>query len=415
MMKKYLDTIVLALVLILIPVSPAKANGRVIIISDSNHGSKENADFKAQIKKVLNQQKEKSPFLYFEENRFIDSPAQNLYSVETLAGDSELDFISISILSALTQRVGIGLVQTYHKDDGFNYLSQSLATLYTHPLTHKIVSKREFASFTEAYLRLIQSGLGLNVISKHYWNVPLKNMFESTKHSKICTEGIGNCWLRLDHEIKSHESLNQDDFLAFVTHDFVENVRRIYGDAETITCLSAIIDYSNLELWNQFSGQSVTNELDEMERKIFTKTDNKMYFKWIYTDESDSDHYFNDIRSLFQAHKIHKVLKGSEYKLPAIVTIGRAHVDDIKRELESLGYNVGVIPIHELTHSGALDRYLKEVFNMDMCTFCKAPLAFGKLLACAKCRQVRYCSKECQKNDWKKHKQFCKDPTLSGL
>jgi hypothetical protein len=30
-----------------------------------------------------------------------------------------------------------------------------------------------------------------------------------------------------------------------------------------------------------------------------------------------------------------------------------------------------------------------------------------KLMACSSCKKVRYCSRECQKADWKRHKEEC--------
>lgn len=45
----------------------------------------------------------------------------------------------------------------------------------------------------------------------------------------------------------------------------------------------------------------------------------------------------------------------------------------------------------------------------DKCRSCgKAKTAAGgKLMQCARCKEVAYCSKECQKADWKKHRQEC--------
>lgn len=31
----------------------------------------------------------------------------------------------------------------------------------------------------------------------------------------------------------------------------------------------------------------------------------------------------------------------------------------------------------------------------------------GELLRCSRCKKVRYCSPECQKRDWKRHKVGC--------
>ena len=50
------------------------------------------------------------------------------------------------------------------------------------------------------------------------------------------------------------------------------------------------------------------------------------------------------------------------------------------------------------------------------CHTCKQPAAEGKrsLLRCGGCRMSQYCSKECQKGDWKTHKVFCKSMAEMG-
>ena len=42
---------------------------------------------------------------------------------------------------------------------------------------------------------------------------------------------------------------------------------------------------------------------------------------------------------------------------------------------------------------------------------CGADARSTKLQCCAACRVVNYCSKECQKTDWKRHKAECKPRT----
>ena len=54
------------------------------------------------------------------------------------------------------------------------------------------------------------------------------------------------------------------------------------------------------------------------------------------------------------------------------------------------------------------------------CSQCKnPPSSDGKLQVCSRCRKVQYCSRDCQKADWKEHKVICKylakDPSIGAL
>jgi hypothetical protein len=42
------------------------------------------------------------------------------------------------------------------------------------------------------------------------------------------------------------------------------------------------------------------------------------------------------------------------------------------------------------------------------CDGCGTGISETPLKKCARCEKVRYCSKECQKNEWKQHKHECK-------
>ncbi|KAK8050303.1 hypothetical protein PG994_012033 [Apiospora phragmitis] len=56
-----------------------------------------------------------------------------------------------------------------------------------------------------------------------------------------------------------------------------------------------------------------------------------------------------------------------------------------------------------------LGRGVQEMTTSEKCRSCGKTMtaAGGKLMQCARCKEVSYCSKECQKADWKKHRQEC--------
>ena len=54
-------------------------------------------------------------------------------------------------------------------------------------------------------------------------------------------------------------------------------------------------------------------------------------------------------------------------------------------------------------YTGKLDRE---------CTLCGI---FGKQKLCSRCKLVRYCSNDCQKEDWKRHRSECTDPSKLQL
>ncbi|KAI1138887.1 hypothetical protein F5Y05DRAFT_354277 [Hypoxylon sp. FL0543] len=55
----------------------------------------------------------------------------------------------------------------------------------------------------------------------------------------------------------------------------------------------------------------------------------------------------------------------------------------------------------------------------DLGPNCSSPICKesspGDLLQCAGCKQARYCSKDCQKQDWRNHKTFCKHVSTNGV
>lgn len=45
--------------------------------------------------------------------------------------------------------------------------------------------------------------------------------------------------------------------------------------------------------------------------------------------------------------------------------------------------------------------------NIVQCAKCRKFMCKHKIKRCSKCKQIRYCSKECQKADWDSHKSEC--------
>ena len=46
-------------------------------------------------------------------------------------------------------------------------------------------------------------------------------------------------------------------------------------------------------------------------------------------------------------------------------------------------------------------------FSGSLCSYCWNGPPYSKLVRCGQCKRVWYCSKDCQKNDWSKHRAIC--------
>lgn len=77
----------------------------------------------------------------------------------------------------------------------------------------------------------------------------------------------------------------------------------------------------------------------------------------------------------------------------------RVHLDQVK------GQNQQVMDALEQDATE-----MPEDITKRQCTICEKGSSQGvkKVFACSRCKLVCYCSKECQKFDWKNHKKACK-------
>ncbi|CAP65695.1 uncharacterized protein PODANS_7_960, partial [Podospora anserina S mat+] len=64
--------------------------------------------------------------------------------------------------------------------------------------------------------------------------------------------------------------------------------------------------------------------------------------------------------------------------------------------------------LSEATHSDLTQ------LTMSSCTTCSKSASEVPLKRCAKCTLTEYCSRECQKQDWKAHKKICGKPGQPG-
>ena len=56
----------------------------------------------------------------------------------------------------------------------------------------------------------------------------------------------------------------------------------------------------------------------------------------------------------------------------------------------------------------------KKVAKVGKCTCCRKIFPRSQLHVCTGCMMVEYCCRECQRADWKDHKQFCGNPEVTS-
>lgn len=74
--------------------------------------------------------------------------------------------------------------------------------------------------------------------------------------------------------------------------------------------------------------------------------------------------------------------------------------------LHSLFYRAALSPLYVPLekHPMLLEKKVPKATNTSTCAKCGKA---GNSLRCARCRRVVYCSKKCQREDWKAHKPGC--------
>lgn len=83
-----------------------------------------------------------------------------------------------------------------------------------------------------------------------------------------------------------------------------------------------------------------------------------------------------------------------------VVSFTRSYVVEVRWESGIEFFDASLADGNRDTHTGPI------------CSTCHKPQSElgDELKHCARCRSARYCSKECQKKDWKTHKRSCTSP-----
>ena len=66
-----------------------------------------------------------------------------------------------------------------------------------------------------------------------------------------------------------------------------------------------------------------------------------------------------------------------------------------------------VCQMHQEERQERRERRVKQV----SCDTCKKRSSYTKMKKCSRCRNATYCSVECQKKDWHRHKLTCQKPS----
>lgn len=78
---------------------------------------------------------------------------------------------------------------------------------------------------------------------------------------------------------------------------------------------------------------------------------------------------------------------------------GLHNMDQVRQYIRDQGINEDIRPTIQV-------KWTKSATTTRRCQFCfKSESSLSK---CSSCNVVHYCSKECQKHDWKMHKLYCK-------
>jgi len=138
-----------------------------------------------------------------------------------------------------------------------------------------------------------------------------------------------------------------------------------------------------------------------------------------YCESWDEQYCWNVDYLFFDACLLDKILDSADDQTPSCVVVGESHALRVTRLVEDLpGWQVvsrskvaqihplGCVPMEVPEFQGDLEKALNEVLKplIARCTVCDK---VGDIKVCSSCKELLYCSSECQKKDWPEHKKVC--------
>ena len=101
-----------------------------------------------------------------------------------------------------------------------------------------------------------------------------------------------------------------------------------------------------------------------------------------------------------EIENINKLFKNKSFTMFEMLNLIRTKKTSLDEFIDKVGNNKRCVDT--MAANGVDFQKIKNQYGI--CNFCKCDAKFQ----CGKCNTSRYCSKECQVSDWKRHKKICK-------
>jgi len=253
------------------------------------------------------------------------------------------------------------------------------------------------------------------------------NIFNFFQVDNRCDERIMNLILFLRKSLEDVKSKAIEDSRKFVVNRDISNCGSVgfYKKLIGKLCEDYLLEIGKSKIDEDGEISKIKSSLEGMVR-LFSQIsfDNKASIKNFISflsmifHKKDDGKYGENLFDFFisssfaDVHFFNEVSKSQKRVSNSAILCGDSHAIFLRDSFCELGYE----PVyrHDMDDGVVLPEELGRIFSTfcgrPICMNCgnKKPVDGGNLKRCARCKFAKYCSKQCQVKDWKKHKKFCK-------